>query len=139
MAPPRKPIVGYAAAHYRLGDASRQLCSGDHPESVSASDWSYMGGCPNELTERYKRWVLRYSLNPSFYRPLCRSCHLLEDKKGGELAYQAKLTNAQAQQIRARYAAGDGSQYELAREYGISQTSINKIVRNLTYRGEVEE
>jgi hypothetical protein len=44
-----------------------------------------------------------------------------------------KLTNLQATQIRARYAAGE-LQYPLAREYGVSQASISQLLRGRSYK-----
>lgn len=47
----------------------------------------------------------------------------------GERANRAKLTDAQALEIIARYAAGGISQDALALEYGVAQPSIGLIVR----------
>ncbi len=46
----------------------------------------------------------------------------------------AKLTAKQVPEIRARYAAGGVSQRELAREYGVSQVAIGKVIRLKTHR-----
>ena len=46
----------------------------------------------------------------------------------------AKITNAQADDIRRRYAAGE-KQIHLGPEYGISQSKVSDIVRGKTYRG----
>lgn len=43
---------------------------------------------------------------------------------------RAKLTDAQVIEARQRYAAGDISQSALARDYGISQQMMNKILLN---------
>jgi hypothetical protein len=56
------------------------------------------------------------------------------EKHGG-----AKLTNAQADQIRAAYARRDQSrrfwgQRDLARAYGVSDATIQRVVRGLSYR-----
>lgn len=45
----------------------------------------------------------------------------------GETSY-AKLTDAQVVEIRRRYAAREGSQYTLAREFGVSRSAIGMIV-----------
>ncbi len=47
----------------------------------------------------------------------------------GERNPAAKITAAQAVEIRERYARGDASQSELGREYGLHQTHISTIVR----------
>lgn len=52
----------------------------------------------------------------------------------GELAPDARLTNAQATEIRARSAAGE-TQRALAREFGISEAAVYQIVRRISYRG----
>ncbi len=46
----------------------------------------------------------------------------------GERGVHAKLTDTIVLEIRKRYALGDGSQSALAREYGISQSSVSLIV-----------
>jgi len=50
----------------------------------------------------------------------------------GEAHYRAKLTADQVSAIRARYAAGE-TQVALAREFGVSQTNISRIVRGTTW------
>ena len=47
----------------------------------------------------------------------------------GERHSQAKLTNEQVLAIRRRYAGGDCSQTDLAREYGLTQSHVGDIVR----------
>lgn len=47
---------------------------------------------------------------------------------------RSKLTQAQADAIRARYATGGVSQQSLADEHGISQNAISKIVRGQRYK-----
>lgn len=51
----------------------------------------------------------------------------------GEDAGNAKLTNAQAHQIRARYAAGERG-YKLAAEYGVSKAQVSRIVNHVDRR-----
>lgn len=51
----------------------------------------------------------------------------------GEKHANAKLTNTQASDLRAKYAAGLGDTYTLATEYGISQRAVWLIVSNRTY------
>lgn len=51
----------------------------------------------------------------------------------GEKHSNAKLTNAQVQEIRNRYGAGE-YQVPLAKEYGVSQRAISLIVRMETYK-----
>ena len=51
----------------------------------------------------------------------------------GEAHTNAKLSNAQAEEIRRRYAAGE-YQAPLAKEFGVSQRAISLIVRGETYK-----
>ena len=50
----------------------------------------------------------------------------------GERVTQAKLTREQVAEIRARCESGE-SQTKLGKEYGVSQTAISKIVRNVRW------
>ena len=50
-----------------------------------------------------------------------------------EQSPRAKLTSAQVLDIRRRYASREASQIRLAKEYGVSQTAISKIVRQSTW------
>lgn len=52
----------------------------------------------------------------------------------GELHHQAKLTDMQAAEIRSKYAKGGWSQRQLARAYGVSQRSIAKVVRGISFK-----
>ena len=47
----------------------------------------------------------------------------------GEAHFNTCLTTQQVEEIRRRYADGEGYQYQLAEEYGISQSTIGRIVR----------
>lgn len=51
----------------------------------------------------------------------------------GEDRVQAKLTNAQAQEIRDRYVLGGITQSKLAAEYNVTQMVVSRIVRGKTY------
>lgn len=54
--------------------------------------------------------------------------------RAGEKHVQAKLTDDQVREIRSRYAAGGVGQRVLAREYGVSGTTIHGIVHRTTWR-----
>lgn len=54
----------------------------------------------------------------------------------GEEHYRAKITNAQAEEIRKRYQVGGISQSKLGKLYGLTQNSVFKIIHNLTYKNE---
>lgn len=46
---------------------------------------------------------------------------------------QAKLSGEQVREIRTRYAAGGVRQTDLAREYGVTQMAISRVVRGASY------
>ena len=52
----------------------------------------------------------------------------------GERHHQAKLTDEQAAEIRRVYAAGSVTQRQLADVYGVSQRSICKVVRGISFK-----
>lgn len=52
----------------------------------------------------------------------------------GETSPSAKLTSLQVVEIRRRYAAGGISQLALGTEYGVSQTQVGRIVRNVRWQ-----
>lgn len=56
----------------------------------------------------------------------------------GENSHRAKLTNAQAADIRARYAAGGVIKRILAAEYEVSMTVIKTILAGKTYREHLD-
>lgn len=52
----------------------------------------------------------------------------------GEAHVLAKVTDAAVRAIRERYAQGDISQAALAREYGICQMTVSRIVRKRIWK-----
>jgi hypothetical protein len=54
--------------------------------------------------------------------------------RAGEQNALAKLTNAQATEVRRRYAAGGVSQSTLAAEYGVDRSAISLVINRKTYR-----
>lgn len=51
----------------------------------------------------------------------------------GQLNHNSKLSASQVQEIRRRYHFSTATQMELAREFGVSQPAISKIVRGVSY------
>ena len=80
---PTERTVTYNSAHRRIyrarGDADEFSCL--HC-GVSAQQWAYDHADPNAITDQGPV----FSLEPSHYIPLCRSCHKRFDKKPGALA-----------------------------------------------------
>lgn len=54
-------------------------------------------------------------------------------KQSGERAYNAVLTNEQAQAIREEYSAGVTSSLKLAAKYGVGKTTILDVLRGVRY------
>lgn len=77
---------------------------------------------------------------------LCPTCHFKVDRPlGGEKNGNAKLTQAQVDDIRRRYKRGKGRyQYEgsakrLAREFGLSDRTIRRIITGETWDAALTE
>lgn len=76
--------LGYSGAHLQVkrlrGNASGYRCIDC---GAQASEWSYRGDDPDELTTepivRREHPGLRYSVNPEFYEPRCTPCHRRKD------------------------------------------------------------
>ncbi|SKM98396.1 Uncharacterised protein [Mycobacteroides abscessus subsp. massiliense] len=80
------PASNYRTAHGRVlsakGRADRYSCVDC---GVTAREWSYIGGAPDE---KQQPWVLphgvptlvRFSSDPSYYLPRCKGCHNVFDK-----------------------------------------------------------
>lgn len=107
---------------YARGPAKRQTCIDCGNQ---ASDWSRRHGT--------------HPMDPANYDPRCRSCHwkydgIVRNLEGappasGERNGMVKLTDAQVQEIKTRYAAGGVSQAALGAEYGIVQSHVSALVR----------
>lgn len=59
-------------------------------------------------------------------------------RRAGASVGSARLSDGDVRMIRARYAAGGVTQRALAREYGISQHAIGRVLRRMTW-GHVED
>lgn len=62
--------------------------------------------------------------------------HRRNPNQVGELNPTAKLTNAQAEEIRKRYTTGEHSYSSLAQEYNVGRWVISRIARGETYNGD---
>ena len=89
-----------------------------------------------------------YSRKREDYRELCPTCHAKYDQ-GGERNPQARLTEIQVQEIRRRYrpqeggrprgippGPREGSSKALAAEFGVSHTTILRIVRGIKWSAQ---
>jgi DNA-binding MarR family transcriptional regulator len=56
------------------------------------------------------------------------------DDQNGEKNPNAKLNKQQVQEMRTRYAAGNVTQTELAKEYGISTPHLSSIVNRMRWK-----
>jgi hypothetical protein len=52
----------------------------------------------------------------------------------GERVASAKLTAEQVREIRHRYAAGEVTQKQIARQYGVSQSGVSLLIRRVRWR-----
>ena len=57
----------------------------------------------------------------------------------GERVHTAVLTAEQVREIRARYVHENVTQYELAKQYGVAQTTISAAVRGANWKEVPEE
>ena len=77
----RQETLTYQGVHKRLsrdkGKAAAHCCvdCGNR-----AHEWSYDGGCPNELYETLEKLPIAYSTDQTRYSPRCRSCHRNRDE-----------------------------------------------------------
>jgi len=77
---------------------------------------------------QYKSWKPEHDIrHPGFKRM---------PKGAGENGANAKLTWERVDEIRSLYAAGDISQREIGRRYGISHNTIGRIVTYKTWKPE---
>lgn len=78
---PRIAQPTYAGVHKRLfydkGRASAHSCVDC---GSRAQEWSYNGGCPNEMREVQAKAAIAYSEDQSRYSPRCRKCHRRRDE-----------------------------------------------------------
>ncbi len=135
----RKKVVGYHAAHYRVR-AARGF-PGDHSCAcgAQAQEWAYGHTDPNELTQKGgQNDGQKYSLDPSFYEPMCLPCHRGKDCKPGSnqgsKSGRARVNEEQVVDIRHKYATGEMNQAELGDLYGIDYRTVSYIVRRLTWK-----
>lgn len=77
----------YSGQHLKLnrekGPAVAYFCGKCDKQ---AAEWSYIGGDPKELTGVSNGHTLKYSLDESYYTPLCRQCHHAIDRGMGDTA-----------------------------------------------------
>lgn len=109
--------VGYRGAHLRVekerGKASS--CSiADCDTGCTKFHWASLTGNYGDVWD---------------YAPMCVTHHRRFDHGYGERHGGAKLTDAQAAEMRAAYAAGGVTYRELAERYGISPSGVGAIIR----------
>ena len=82
---PEGQALSYHAMHARLrtrfGAASDYACI-DCGDTEQSHEWSYIRGCPDELTEPAidRSTPLTYCLHVEHFAPRCKECHLAMDR-----------------------------------------------------------
>lgn len=111
---------------------------GQRPMYAHRLAWEQVNGpIPDGL------YVLHRCNNPPCVRPdhlyLGTALDNAIDRRGNRRPHRAnyKLSRAEVEDIRRRYATGTVRQQTLAEEYGVIQTTISKIVRGQSYRFDV--
>lgn len=110
----------------------------DNEQAHRVSYRLHYGEIPDNLR------VLHHCDNPTCVRPdhlfLGTDGDNMRDKVAkdrqhkGEQTPNSKLTNAQVIEIRQRYATGNISQAQLAREYGITSSTMGSLINGETWR-----
>lgn len=76
----RMELPSYAGLHKRIfydrGRASQFKCVDC---GAQAEEWSYDGGCPNEIWEEVRGVMLAYTIDQDRYSPRCKQCHRRRD------------------------------------------------------------
>lgn len=77
----RMAVPSYTGMHKRIfydrGRAANHTCVDC---AQQAEEWSYDGGCPNEIIENVNGVILSYSVDQGRYSPRCKKCHRRKDK-----------------------------------------------------------
>lgn len=107
-------VVSYEQAHLRLKtDLGRPTQYNCIECGGQAKEWSYMGGCPDELLDRKGR---PYSLDQSRYEPMCVSCHrrrdiALREGRTVDVCSRGHEWNAENTGIRVKRGPSSGIRY----------------------------
>jgi hypothetical protein len=116
--------AGYQAMHHRIVTARGRARHCELRASAGCSsityEWAHIHG-----TDRG---------DPQNYWSLCKSCHIKYDNQRGGGNVRARLSDEQAAEIRGIYAARHLKQNALAGLYGVSPSTISKIVRGISYQ-----
>lgn len=122
--------LGYPKVTSRL-EGHRLSCEWTHgPAPTPTHQAAHSCGNPSCVNPRHLRWATPAENNGDKY------VHGTHHR--GERSCNAKLTNAQAAEIRWRYSDGGVSQRELAHEYNVSRGVVRNIVEGKTYvQGDV--
>jgi len=110
------------------------------PDAMRQRAWKALGSadhCVNGCVSARYEWVCARDADPAdpaSYVPMCHSCNIAYHGHAGAGHANAKLTAEQVAEIRSRYVRGQKpTQWDLAREYGVSQGVISSVVRGEKY------
>lgn len=131
-----------ATPEYRSWQMMKNRCL-----NVRAEDYEYYGGRGITIDPRWhefdafladmgRRPTLAHTLErKDFDGPYCKdNCEWATREEQARNRSYAKLSLRKARKIRALYATGKHFQYELARQFNVSQRTISLITRNETWR-----
>ena len=117
----------------KMADETRQKLSKTNKGKFAGEKNPFFGKKHSEETKKImkeKRKLQVGENHPMFGK------HFSEEfakNQAGEKSSRAKLTNAQAQEIRELYKQGNITQYALAKQYKVCPMTINCVIKNKRY------
>ncbi len=113
-----------------FGALRRRVYRANGPASLCVNRET--AGCTNE----YYEWVLTPGTDPAVmgnWVQLCAPCRTVAHGTNGAGNRRAKLTQEDADEMRALYAAGGITQPQLAEQFGVSASTVNNVLLNRRY------
>jgi DNA-binding XRE family transcriptional regulator len=126
----REKVAQDTAGSVSFGALRRRVYRANGPAGLCVNRET--AGCTNEHYE----WVLTHGADPAVtenWVQLCAPCRTLVHGTSGAGNKRAKLTQEDADAMRALYAAGGITQPQLAERFGVSQSTANNILLNRRY------
>lgn len=126
----------HTAGYYRIGLRKNRhtkryyvhqlVATAFHPNPENKKEVNHLYGIKTDNWVNVLEWTTKLeNMRHAFATNLYPS---------GELRPEAKLTNAQAIEIKSLYATGKYSQYKIGKMYNVCQRVINRIIRGVGYK-----